>query len=201
MTFHIKDRNAGDEAMLTDVEIDGDLCTTGDAITKAANQCGHSDDGSFSVVATASTGATVRLSNSATDADASTSSLRSLGVRNGRATTVTLSEPGSETFYVHVAAEDGYETNADVAQEGFNIRRSSDVRVKDVTISWGGDRIELDRKGLDLDPDGETDPVTGTTTLRITVDEGDNEGDIPIDLTVASLRYNHGVRCGQLGHR
>jgi hypothetical protein len=184
MTFHIKDRNAGSAATLTSVEIDGDPCTTGAATNKADEQCGHSDDGSFSVEVTASTGATVRLSNSATNPRASSSTVRSLAVRNGRTSTVTLSDPGSETFYVHVAAEDGYSTN-DAATAGFNVRRDADVRVKDVTISWSGDRIELDREGLDLDPDGETDPVTGTTTLRITVDKGDNAGAIPIDnLTV-----------------
>ena len=32
--------------------------------------------------------------------------------------------------------------------------------------------VALDREGLDLDTDGETDPVTGTTTLQVTVDEG-----------------------------
>jgi hypothetical protein len=195
MTFHIKDRNAGDEATLNSVEIDGDACGLGSADTKADNQCGHSDDGSFSVVADASTGATVRLSNSATDPDASSSSMRSLAVRNGRTSTVTLSDPGSETFYVHVAAEDGYSTNT-ASDAGFNIRRDSDVRVKDVTISWSGDRIELDRTELGLDPDGETDPVTGTTALRVTLDKGDGGATAPnttLGVTAAGMTTGFGV--------
>ncbi|MDE0603535.1 MAG: hypothetical protein OXI18_03940, partial [bacterium] len=44
-----------------------------------------------------------------------------------------------------------------------------------------------------LDPDGETDPVTGTTTLRITVDKGDNNGAIPAtDLTVSATSMTTG---------
>ena len=196
-TFHIKDRNAGSGATLTSVEIDGDACTMGAAANKADNQCGHSEDGSFSVVATASDDATIRLSSSADDATPSSPGY-SQAVTNGKATTVTLPKAGSRRFFVHVAAEDGYATNsADVASAaGFNVRRNADVRVKEVTISWGGDRIELDRDALNLDPDGETDPVTGTTTLRVTVDEGDNGADVPItDLTVAaeSMTMGFGV--------
>ncbi len=196
-TFHIKDRNAGSGATLTSVEIDGDACTMGAAAANADNQCGHSEDGSFSVVATASDDATIRLSSSADDATPSSPGY-SQAVTNGKATTVTLPKAGSRRFFVHVAAEDGYATNsADVASAaGFNVRRNADVRVKEVTISWGGDRIELDRDALNLDPDGETDPVTGTTTLRVTVDEGDNGADVPItDLTVAaeSMTMGFGV--------
>ena len=185
-TFHIKDRNAGDGAELTSVEVDGETCTTTASPTNAAPQCGHSDDGSFSVVVTASTGATVRLSSSATDATPTGTGTYSQAVTNSRATTVTLSKAGTRTYYVHVAAEDGYATNT-AAEAGFSIRSDADVRVSEVTISWSGDRIELDRDGLALDPDGETDPVTGTTTLRITVDKGDNNGVIPTtDLSVAA---------------
>ena len=191
-TFHIKDRNAGDGATLTSVEVDGETCATAASPTNASPQCGHSDDGSFSVVVAASPGATVRLSSSATDATPSGSGTYSQAVTNSRATTVTLSKAGTRTYYVHVAAEDGYATNT-AAEAGFSIRRDADVRVSEVTITWSGDRIELDRDGLNLDPDGETDPVTGTTTLRITVDKGDNNGAIPTtDLSVAAASMTTG---------
>ena len=194
-TFHIKDRNAGDGATLTSVEVDGTTCATQASPTNASPQCGHSDDGSFSVVVAASTGATVRLSSSATDAAPTGSGTYSQAVNNGRASTVSLSKAGTRTYYVHVAAEDGYASNT-AADAGFSIRRDADVRVNEVTISWNGDRIDLDRDGLNLDPDGETDPVTGTTTKRITVDKGDNGGAIPAtDLTVvaASMTTGFGV--------
>lgn len=194
-TFYIKDRNAGAGATLTSVEVDGTACVRGAAALHADNQCGHDDDGEFSVVVTASTGATVRLSSSATDATPSGTGTYSQAVTNGRATTVTLPKAGSRRFFVHVAAEDGYASN-DATTEGFNLRRSADVRVKGVTISWSGDRIELDRDGLNLDPDGETDPVTGTTTLRVTVDKGDNDGAIPttdLSVTAASMTTGFGV--------
>lgn len=55
--------------------------------------------------------------------------------------------------------------------------------------------VTVDRDALNLDPDGETDPVTGTTTLRYTVDEGDRGNDIPItDLTVAATGMTTGLR-------
>ncbi len=186
-TFHIKDRNAGAGATLTSVEIDGDACTMGAAAAPADNQCGHADDGEFSVVATASDDATIRLSSSATDATPTGTGTYSYSVRNGKSTTITLPKAGSRRFFVHVAAEDGYASNAaDVATAaGFHLRRDADVRVEEVSIRWSGDRIDLDREALDLDPDGETDPVTGTTVMRVTVDKGDNGNDIPItDLTV-----------------
>ena len=123
----------------------------------------------------ASTGATVRLSSDATDARA-TGGGDLCTVNNGVLRRLRCpSLAGSTRFFAHVAAEDGYSTNiADVATAGgFQVRRDADVRVKEVTISWNGDKIVLDRDALNLDPDGETDPVTGTTTLRVTVDEGD----------------------------
>ncbi len=198
-TIHIKDRNAGDGATLTSVEIDGTACTRGTATNPADNNCGHDAAGSFSVVATASTGAVVRLSSSATDATPTGTGTYSVVVSNGKATTVTLSKPGSRRFFVHVAAEDGYASN-DATNEGFHVRRDADVRVKEVTIAWSGDRIELDRDALNLDPDGETDPVTGTTTLRVTVDKGDNNGDIPItDLTVTAMGMTTGFGVAGFG--
>ena len=198
-TFHIKDRNAGDGATLTSVEIDGTACTRGAATNPADNNCGHSDDGEFSVVVTASAGAAVRLSSSATDATPSGSGTYSQAVRNGRATTVTLSKAGSRRYFVHVIAADGYSAS-DATSEGFHLRRDADVRVKEITISWSGDRIELDRDALNLDPDGETDPVTGTTTLRVTVDTGDNNGDIPItDLSVSASGMTTGFGVAGFG--
>ena len=190
--FHIKDRNAGAEAVLTSVQVNGDPCNTGAAATNTENQCGHAADGEISVEVVVSDGATVRLSNSATNSRISTSTMRSLAVDTEDGTEFTLAKPGTERFYVHVAAEDGYSTNT-AADAGFNVRRDADVRVKEVTILWSGDRIELDRDALNLDPDGETDPVTGTTTLRVTVDKGDNNGDIPItDLSVTAMSMTTG---------
>ncbi len=199
MTFHIKDRNAEGESALTSVTVDAATCgtTSLDTTDHDSNQCGHDAAGSFTVVVTASTGAVVRLSNLGTDDDVNTSAARSFQVNNGRASTVTLSDPGSEAFFVHVRSEDGYQTNGaaglnNAATEGFTLRRDADVRLKQVTISWSGDRIELDRDALNLDPDGETDPVTGTTVLRVTVDKGDNGADVPEGLTVAASSMTTG---------
>ena len=195
MTFHIKDRNAGSDAMITTVTVDGDACEL-DA-DAATNRCvdNEVDDSSIVVKATASRGATITLSTSMTDPTPTGTGTRSVAVSNGRNTTVTLPAAGSTPFYVHVAAEDGYSDNADNVT-GFEVRRDADVRVKDVSITWFGDRIDLDRDGLNLDPDGETDPVTGTTVLRITVDKGDNKGAIPITdlgVTATSMTKGFGV--------
>ena len=191
-TFHIKDRNAGDGSTLTSVEVDGDACTRGAAATYAENQCGHDEAGSFSVVATASTGAIVRLSSSATDPTPTGTGTYSIPVRNGKSSTVTLSKPGSRRFFVHVTAADGYASN-DASSEGFHLRRDADIRVKTVMITWDGDGLELDRDDLNLDPDGETDPVTGTTTLRYTVDKGDRGNAAPSTadaLTLSAIGMN-----------
>ena len=190
-TFHIKDRNAEGESELaaTDpVEVDGTACTTGTATNPADNQCGHSDDGSFSVVVTAAdNGATIRLSSSATDATPSGTGTYSQAVSHAKATTVTLPTAGTRRYWVHVASEDGYQTNgsagtSNASTTAFNIRRDSDTRMNMLTISWGGDRIDLDRRDLGLEPgnpDGETSPVTGTTDLQVTLDKGDNGAAVP----------------------
>ena len=73
---------------------------------------------------------------------------------------------GSREFHIHIAAEDGYSKNSvegDQARivENFTVRRNADTRVNTVTIRWGGDRIDLDRAELGLDPDGETAPGYG----------------------------------------
>ena len=188
-TFHIKDRNAGDGATLTRVEIDGTGCTTGAAAKPADNNCGHSEDGEFSVVVTASDDAVVRLSSSGTDATPTGSREYSVVVKNGKSSTVTLSKAGSRRFFVHVTAEDGYASN-DATSQGFHLRRDADIRVKKVTISWRGDKLVLDREELDLDPDGETDPVTGTTTLRVTMDEGDGGDPVRNALTLSAVGMN-----------
>ncbi len=195
-TFHIKDRNAETGSDLSSLEInDGDgaeTCTVAASPTNATPQCGHSADGSFSVVATADDDATIRLSSSAADDSPTGSSNYSQAVTNGKATTVTLPKPGTRTYYVHIAAEDGYSKN-DPAAAGFSIRRNADVRVKTVEISWAADGIELDRDGLNLDPDGETDPVTGTTTLQVTVDKGARGNAAPTTaLTIAATGMTTG---------
>ena len=189
--FHIKDRNAGDGAVLTSVAIvDGTAggCQLGDGTNRCIDN--DHDDATISVTVTASTGATVRLSTDATDAKATD---RSMAVNNGKASTVTLPKAGSTTFFAHVAAADGYSTNADNVgtAAGFSVRRDGDVRVKMVTITWNGGRIDLDRDEFGLDPDGETLPVTGTTTLSVTMDEGDGGDDeIPTALTVRATGMN-----------
>ena len=193
-TFHIKDRNAGGLAEIPEsgVTVDGDACDltgTGDNAICVHNK---QDDTSIVVKATASRGATITLSTSATDPEPRGDS-RWVPVSNGRNTTVTLPKAGSTRFYVHVAAEDGYSTNA-TAGTGNNevasilsVRRDADVRVNTVRLSWGGDKIELDRDGLDLDDDGETGVVTGTTVLSVTVDKGDGGDAIPITDLVVSV--------------
>ena len=205
-TFHIKDRNAGSASALTTVTVNAAACTTAgfDATSNASNQCGHKGNGAFTVVVTASSGAVVRLSNLGDDDDVNTASMRSFQVNNGSASTVTLTDPGSEGFFVHVRSEDGYSTNGsaglnNASTAGFHIRRDADVRVKTVNLTWSGDGIVLDRKALNLDPDGETDPVTGTTTLRVTVDKGARgtaapSGTDAITVEAASMTTGFGTR-------
>ena len=190
-TFHIKDRNAGEGFEIRSVLIDAEACgMSGDATnawTAPSVRCGNNehDDGTITVKVTASDGATIRLSTSSVDAAAPD---RSVAVSNDGNTTVSLPEAGRTVFYLHVAAENGYDDNSDVTADTRDIEvgRNADVRVAEVTISWTGDRIELDRSELGLDPDGETDPVTGTTTLRYTLDEGD--GGDPAPSTMLTLR-------------
>ena len=199
-TFHIKDRNAGDGATITEtgqgLTVDGDACD----LTSMTLICVHNkqDDASIVVKATASRGATITLSTSATDPEPRGGTSRWVPVSNGRNTTVTLDDPGTETFYVHVAAEDGYSTNATEGTVAtvVRFRRDADVRVNTVRLSWGGDKIELDRDGLDLDDDGETGVVTGTTVLSVTVDKGDGGDAIPITdlvVSVTSMTKGFGV--------
>jgi hypothetical protein len=198
-TFHIKDRNAGDGAELTSVTVDGDTCALSSNGTRCADN--EFDDGDITVKATASRGATITLSTSSTDPKPSGTGTRSVPVSNGKNTTVSLPAAGSTMFYVHVAAEDGYSTNATggpppEVESVFSVRRDADVRVKEVALSWGGDGIELDREGLNLDPDGETDPVTGTTVLRVTVDEGDRGNAVPetaLTVTATGMTKGFGV--------
>jgi len=192
-TFHIKDRNAGNEAELTSVAITGGTsptCTLGDGTDRCINN--EHDDATISVTVTASTGATVRLSTDATNARATGGDARSFAVNNRRSSTVSLPTAGSTTFFVHVAAEDGYSTNAATVASaaGFQVRRDADIRVEEVTISWNGDKLVLDREELGVDPDGETDPVTGTTTLRVTMDEGDGGDPVPNALTLRAIGMN-----------
>ena len=179
--------------------------TTLDVTSHTSNQCGHDTDGSFTVVATASPGAVVRLSNLGDDDDVNTSAVRSFEVRNGRASTVTLSDPGSEAFFVHVRSEDGYSTNGTpglntAATEGFTLRRNADVRARMVTLRWSGGIIELDRRELGLlpgNPDGETGDLQGLTTIRVTVSGADGtNADVPIDALIveaASMTTGFGV--------
>ena len=206
-TFHIKDRNAGSESALTSVTVTpgtAATCSTGgfDGTNKASNVCGHASDGVFAVVVTASPGAVVRLSNLGADDDVNTAALRSFEVNNGRASSVTLSDPGTEGFFVHVRSEDGYSTNTqpglnNASTDGFNVRRNADVRAGTVTLKWSGGIIELDRRELGLDPgnpDGETGDLQGLTTIRVTVSGADGtDADVPISaLTVEATSVTSG---------
>ena len=199
-TFHIKNENARTGAALTTLVInDGDgadACTPTASPTNAAPQCGHSANGSFSVVATASPGATIRLSSNPAD-DAPRSPGYSQAVTNGKATTVTLPKAGTRTYYVHIAAEDGYDSNRPT-DAGFSIRRNADVRVKDVTLSWGGGVIELNRRELGLEPgnpDGETGDLQGRTLVEIEVSGADGTdraiptGDLNVEATSSTTGF------------
>ena len=194
--FHIKDRNAGglDEDVPLTVSVDGNECV----LTEDGEICVHNkqDDASIVVTAAATDGATIILSTSSTNPKPKAPA-RSVPVSNDDDTTVTLPTAGTTTFFVHVAAEDGYSTNmANVATAAvLHVRRDADVRVNTVRLSWGGDKIELDRDGLDLDDDGETGVVTGTTVLSVTVDKGDGGDAIPIgvnEITVSATSMTKG---------
>ena len=199
--FHIKDRNAGAGAAFNSLAIDGTTCVvTDDAV------CGNNehDDNTISVVLTASRGATVRLSSSATLPSPTGRTSRtnySAAVTNGKATTVSLPFAGQRRFHIHVAAEDGYSQNRFDGQGVltavpiFVVRRDADIRLDELTIQWGGDRIELDRTELGLSPgspDGETGPVTGPTTVSVTLDKGDGGAAVPADqaLTLIPVGIN-----------
>ena len=62
----------------------------------------------------------------------------------------------------------------------FEVRRDADTRVKEIKISWGGDKIVLNRTELGLE-DGDDDGPPSRTTLSVTVDEGDGGDDVPDD--------------------
>ena len=201
-TFHIKDDNAGGDVGITSVLIDGDACgTSGDADTDwqapdARCVDNKHDDGVIGVKVTADRGATIRLSTSEEDPKPAAPG-RSVAVSNGKSTDVSLPKAGATTFYLHVAAEDGYSDNSDVAggDRDIEVRRDSDTRLNVLSIRWSGDRIDLDRRDLGLDPgnpDGETAPVTGVTTLSVQLDEGDNGADVPDDeaLTIEAVGKN-----------
>ena len=201
-TFHIKDRNASGVSGLAaadPVETDGTACTTGAGTNVPDNNCGHADDGSFSVVVTATDdGARIWLSSSAADATPTGTGTYSQELESGEAETVTVPKAGSRRYWVHVVSEDGYTTNGTAggtaSTTAFSLRRDADTRMDMLTISWGGDRIDLDRRDLGLDPgnpDGETAPVTGTTTLNVLLDKGDNGAAVPTDpLTIEVVGKN-----------
>ena len=206
-TFHIRDRNASADAGTATVTVDAAACTLGTGTTNAENRCGSTGNatGSYTVVVTAPTGATVRLSNLGTDDNVNTAAARSFPVNNRRASTVTLSDPGTERFYVHVRSQDGYQTNGaagldNASTSSFTLRRDADVRAGSVTLRWDGGIIVLDRRELGLDPgnpDGETGDLQGLTTIRVTVSGADGtDRDVPISaLTVeaASVTTGFGV--------
>ena len=199
LPFHIKDDNAGGDVGITSVLIDGDACgTSGDPWQAPDARCvdNKHDDGVIGVKVTADRGATIRLSTSEEDPKPAAPG-RSVAVSNGKSTDVSLPKAGATTFYLHVAAEDGYSDNSEVtgAERDIEVRRDSDTRLNVLSIRWSGDRIDLDRRDLGLDPgnpDGETAPVTGVTTLSVQLDEGDNGADVPDDeaLTIEAVGKN-----------
>ena len=191
-TFHIKDRNASPLAALTAVSIGTCAATSalGTAGTHADNRCTNSDDATIAGTFSASPGATIRLSSENDDASPTATGTYSQSVRNGRASSVALADAGSRRYFVHVRSADGYATS-DATSAGFNLRRNTDTRMDMLTISWGGDRIDLNRRDLGLEPgnpDGETSPVTGTTDIHVLLDEGDNGAAVPttaLSITIA----------------
>ena len=174
-TFHIKDDNAGDGIEISSVLVDGDACGTNTAgsawtspdVASADARCADNDpdDGSIDVTVTASTGATIKLSTSASTTVPS-STVRVISVTNGEKTAVSLPK-GRTTFFLHVAAEDGYADNSGVpsTDRDLQVGRNADVRLNSVTIKWSGVTLTLDRDELDLDPDGEDKPITGAVDL------------------------------------
>ena len=201
--FHIKDDNAGSGFGIISVLIDGDACGTsgtgGDAWASPEDRCidNKHDDGVIGVKVTADRGATILLSTSAEDAKPVAPG-RFVAVTNGKSTNVSLPKAGKTTFYLHVAAEDGYSDNSEVTgdERDIEVRRDSDTRLNLLTIQWGGDRIDLDRRDLELDPgnpDGETAPVTGVTTLNVQLDESDTEQAVPTSpLTIVVVGKDKG---------
>ena len=69
------------------------------------------DEGSIVVKITASDGATIILSSSSSDPKPKGKGTRSVPVSNDENTTVSLPTAGETTFFLHVAAEDGYSEN------------------------------------------------------------------------------------------
>ena len=182
--FHIKDRNADSTAVIESVLIDGDACgTSGDPWERPEARCidNEVDEGSIVVKITASDDATIILSTSAVDPKPKGKGTRSVPVSNGENTTVSLPTAGETTFYLHVAAEDGYSDNAGedgAVTAAFEVRRDADTRLKEIKISWGGDKIVLNRTELGLE-DGDDDGAPSRTTLSVTVDKGDGGDDVP----------------------
>ncbi len=193
-TFHIKDRNAGSANAIASVTIDGDACgTAGTPWEVPTAVCGNYEvgDKTISVKVTASKGATIRLSSSAAEATPKGDDTFSYVVANDEATNVPLPSAGTREFHIHVAAGDGYtKNNPSTTPTNFSVRRDADVRVNTVTITWAGDRIELNRAELGLEADDD-DENTSPTTMRVTVDKGDNNGAIPATaLTVTAVGMN-----------
>ncbi len=172
-TFHIKDRNAGANNAIVSVTIDGDACGSSDGTTwtppgfSGAERCVDNklDDATIAVKVTASDGATIRLSSSATEDTPKGTGTYSHAVANGEATNVTL-PTGRRVYHVHVAAGDGYTKNdPSGGTTGFAARRDADVRMKSLKFTWDGGTLNLDRAALDLNTDGEDAPVTGAIDL------------------------------------
>ena len=171
-TFWIKDRNAESDATVNSYTINGETVSGTVDIDKDY----------FFINVNASDDATVRL----------LSGSNSQAVANGDSTKVMLSEAGTRSYKILVTAEDGFAKDSSTV---FSVRRDADVRAKMVTLEWSGDRIELDRNELGLNPD--RDAATGSTrTIRVTVDKGDNNGAIPttaLTVMVSSMTEGFGV--------
>ena len=193
-TFHIKDRNGGAGNTITSVTIDGTACGTagtgGAAWTPPTERCVNNerDDGTIGVRVTASTGATIRLSSSDSEASPTGTGTFSYAVANGGTTSVPLAAAGSRTFHIHVAAGDGYTKNpaTGATTNLFEARRNADARLDELKLTFSGGTITLDRRELGLDPgnpDGETGPVTGAHPVAYTVDGADGTGNAVPDAT------------------
>ncbi len=189
-TFHIKNRNAGDDIVITSVTIDGDACGGSNPWTVPSPlRCvdNENDDGTIAVKVTASRGATIRLSSSASEASPRGTGTYSHAVTNGEATNVSLPK-GLREYHIHVAAGDGYTKNDPATNAAnFQARRDADVRLNSLTVTWVGGTLKLDRDALDLDTDGEDAPVTGAVDLETITLTGAPANATAINVSAAAI--------------
>ena len=192
--FWLKRRNAQSVTTLaTDpVEAEGETCTA-DAV------CVHTDKTSIEVTVTATDDkADIRLSPHSTNRNAT----GSIGVTSGEEKTISMNPQGRfRSYYVHVAADDGYAKNTDggAAAPRYFFRRNADVRLDTLVVSYtdndGATRTAYDRVALKLNPDGEVGPTFGRTDLgKIVIDDaGDGTAALEIGLIFRAMQRAYGA--------